>query len=244
MRALTDAVTRPEALLRDYAVTPGIVSAEPRASSSCRCVQTPASAARSAAGGATKYVELFDWDGDGVVAGDDLDQVLLEDDLVLQELRQAVLRDPLLRHGVAVAHRHRAVLRALVVHRDAQRRADLILAAVALADGRRLVVVHVVPALQRLVDLLRPLRLSVLAHQRQHRRLDGRQPRVQPQHHAHLLLPLGVRRDVLIIGVAQEGQRGPVRPRRRLDHVGDVAPLLLVIEVRQLALVILGILGG
>jgi hypothetical protein len=41
------------------------------------------------------------------------------------------VRDPLLRHRVALAHRHRLVLEGVEVDRDAVRRADLVLAAVA-----------------------------------------------------------------------------------------------------------------
>ena len=54
--------------------------------------------------------------------------------------RQLVDRDALLRERVAVAHGDRAVLERLVVDRHAQRRADLVLAAVALADRAALVV--------------------------------------------------------------------------------------------------------
>ena len=47
---------------------------------------------------------------------------------------------PLLPHGVAVADGHGPVLQALEVDGDAERRADLVLAAVELADGARVVV--------------------------------------------------------------------------------------------------------
>ena len=51
-------------------------------------------------------------------------------------------RDALLLQRVAVAHRHRAVLHRLAVDRDAERRADLVLPAIAPADRARLVVEH------------------------------------------------------------------------------------------------------
>ena len=69
----------------------------------------------------------------------------------------------LLRQRVAVAQRHRAVLDALVVDRQAERRADLVLAAVALADRAALVVLGLHRRAQRAVDLARELRLAVLA---------------------------------------------------------------------------------
>ena len=57
-------------------------------------------------------------------------------------------RDPLLRHGVALADRHRVVLEGVEVDGDAVGRADLVLAAVALADGLRVVEVDVPVAAQ------------------------------------------------------------------------------------------------
>src|SRR5207342_775788 len=49
-------------------------------------------------------------------------------------------RDPLLGHRIAVADRDRAVLERVHVDRDAPRRPDLVLAAVELADGGRVVI--------------------------------------------------------------------------------------------------------
>ena len=55
---------------------------------------------------------------------------------------QIVHLHALLLHGVAVADGNGAGLFGLEVHADAERRADLVLTAVALADGAGLVVVH------------------------------------------------------------------------------------------------------
>ena len=59
---------------------------------------------------------------------------------VEQQLLRAVERDPLLLERVAVAERDRAVLERLLVDRERPRRADLVLAAVALADRGGVVV--------------------------------------------------------------------------------------------------------
>src|SRR5690606_37591004 len=75
---------------------------------------------------------------------------------------------------VAVAAGHRAVLHRLVVDGDAPRRADLVLAAVALADRAARVVLGRHPLAQVLVDRPRPLRLAVLVDEREHRDLDRR----------------------------------------------------------------------
>ena len=56
---------------------------------------------------------------------------------------QALERHALLRHRVAVAHRDGAVLERVEVDRDAERRADLVLAAVAAADRAGVVEVDV-----------------------------------------------------------------------------------------------------
>src|SRR5947209_2067153 len=57
--------------------------------------------------------------------------------------------DPLLRHRVAVADRHRVVLERLEVDRDAVRRPDLVLPPVAPADRARIVEVDVPPPPQQ-----------------------------------------------------------------------------------------------
>src|SRR4051812_16580356 len=68
---------------------------------------------------------------------------------------------------VAVAQRDRLVLERLVVDRDAARRADLVLAPVALADRAAGVELGGHQLAQVLVDPARELGLAVLVHQRQ-----------------------------------------------------------------------------
>src|SRR3954463_6996839 len=100
-----------------------------------------------------------------------------------------VLSDARLLHGVALADGDRAVLHGLAVHGDAERRARLVLAAVAPPDRARLVVEAGDAArAQVLVDLHGPLGHAVLLHQRENTGLDRRQRRLDAQHHARLAL--------------------------------------------------------
>ena len=103
-----------------------------------------------------------------------------------EHVDEPVDRHALLLERVAVAQRHRPVLERLVVDRHAQRRADLVLAAVALADRAALVVLGLHPRAQRRDDLAGDFGLAVLLDERQHRDLHRRQPRVQLEHGARL----------------------------------------------------------
>ena len=116
-----------------------------------------------------------------------------------------------------------------MVDRDRERRADLVLAPVALADVAALVVLGAHVRAQLLVDLARLLRVAVLAQQRQHGDLDRRHRRVQPQHGALLAADL-----VLVVGVAQQRQHGAADAGGRLDHVRHVALAGLRVEVLEL----------
>src|SRR6478609_9052673 len=87
---------------------------------------------------------------------------------LVEHVGEALDRHPLLRERVAVAQGHRAVLERLVVDRDRERRADLVLAPVALADVAAVVVLDGHPLAQLLVDRARLLGVAVLAQQRQH----------------------------------------------------------------------------
>ena len=120
----------------------------------------------------------------------------------------AVEADPLLLHRVALADRDRVVLEGVEVDGHAVRRADLVLAAVAAADRAGVVEVDVPAA--RAARSARSLRLGRqvgVALQRQHRDLDRREPRVEPQHGALVDAALGVGRLVLGVGVDQEGHQ-------------------------------------
>src|SRR5205814_8285761 len=115
---------------------------------------------------------------------------------VEHEVARAFERDPLLGERVAVADRDRPVVEGLVVDRERPRRADLVLAAVALADRRRVVVLRRNDAAQLLVQ--RPRLLDeprVLADQRQDGDLHWREPRMQTQHRPLLAVDL-----LLVVG--------------------------------------------
>ena len=105
-----------------------------------------------------------------------------------------------------------------MVHGHAPGRADLVLAAVALADRPALVVLGRQAAAQLLVDLARQLGHALLVQERHHRHLHGREPRVQAQQRALAALDL-----LLVVGVHHERQRRAVGAGRGLDHVGHVA---------------------
>ena len=128
--------------------------------------------------------------------------------LVLDESARACDRDPLLRERVAVADRHRVVLERLLVDRERVRRADLVLAPVAAADLARVVVLGDDRPAELLVQPAR-LRDHVLVprDQREHRDLDGRQRRMQPEHG-----PLALGDDLLVVGVDHEREHRAVDP--------------------------------
>ena len=135
-------------------------------------------------------------------------------------------------HRVAEADGHGVLeLRLLLaerleVHRHAERRADLVLAAVAAADGAGLVPRALPLALQRLVELARlgAERLVVL-DEREHRDLDGRDGGREAQDGADVLLALRVDEPLLVVGVADEGEREAVGAGGGLDNVRDVLAL-------------------
>src|SRR5581483_7445338 len=114
-------------------------------------------------------------------------------------------------------------------------------------DGSLVVVENVPVALQLAVELLGDLGHAVLLDQGEHRRLDGSQTRMQLEEHALLRLAILVRRRVHLVGFTQKRQRGPVSPRRGLDHVRNIAlarHLVEVAEVLTAALVLRLTVGG
>src|SRR5436190_2966754 len=147
----------------------------------------------------------------------------------LELIGQLVDRDALLPERVAVADGDRAVLQRLVVDRDRERRADLVLAPVATADRAALVVLRGHTLAHRRVHLAGDLRLAVLAHQGQDGDLHRRELRMQPQQRARLTLDL-----LFVVGVDEEGERGAVRAGRRLDHMRHVALAGRLVEVLEL----------
>src|SRR4029077_6640173 len=95
-------------------------------------------------------------------------------------------RNAFLLQGGPVPQRHRAVLPRLSVNREAIRRADFILPAIATSDGPRLVVEHREARPKLVRQLLRELRHAVFFHERKDARLDRRQRRMQSEHDATL----------------------------------------------------------
>ena len=56
---------------------------------------------------------------------------------------------------------------------------------------------------------------------------------MQMQHGAHILLALGVHQMLLVVGLAQEGQRHTVAAQGRLDDIGNVVLVGLGVKVLQ-----------
>ena len=125
-----------------------------------------------------------------------------------------------------------------VVDRERPRRADLVLAAVALADRGRVVVLgrhHLAQLLVQRPRLARrgprPCRSAAARRPSPARGADGAAARVRGS--------LGD--DLLVVGVDEERERGAVGAGGRLDHVRDVA--LLVADPLELRARVLGV-GG
>ena len=136
----------------------------------------------------------------------------------------------LLAHRVAVAHGHASVLEALMVHRDAERGTDGILAAVALADAVFLLVLAVKIVFEVVHDLLGYLRQAILLHEGQHSGLDGRERGGNAEYHA----AFSVLELLLLIGMAENGKEHAVHADGGLHAVGDIALAGLGIEIGKL----------
>src|SRR6056297_4005396 len=130
---------------------------------------------------------------------------------------QLVDRDPHLLGGVAVAHGDGAVVERIEVDGDGERRADLVLTSIPLADVLGLVVVDHVPVREQRSDLVGERGERVLLRQRQHGHLVWCETRVQAQHGALLVVD-----HVLVVGGEQEGGHGAGCTGSRFDHVGHV----------------------
>src|ERR1044072_278479 len=119
------------------------------------------------------------------------------DQLACEEAFELVDRDPLLGHAVALADGDRVVLQRVEVDGDAERRADLVLPAVAAADGARVVEVDVPVVAQHGGDVARLRREIRVAGQREHGHLDRREAAVEAQYRALVDAALSVRLEVL-----------------------------------------------
>ena len=118
------------------------------------------------------------------------------------------------------------------VERDAVRRTDLVLAAVALADRAGLVVVDHEFLGKLVVELHRGTGEHVLLGKRQDRGLEGGECGVEVQHDAHVVVALLVLADdLLIVGVAQDREHAALHAERRLDDVGDVFDHVLALAL-------------
>ena len=109
-------------------------------------------------------------------------------------------------HRIAVADRHTPVVFRIEVHGDAKRRADLVLTAVAFADGTGLVVIDHEVAGKRGVNLVCPV--AELLGEREHRRLKGRKERMQVHDDARILFRLV--HNLFVVSLDEECQRHTV----------------------------------
>src|SRR3712207_83896 len=119
--------------------------------------------------------------------------------------------DALLLQGVAVADRHLPVLDGVEIDGDAEGGAGLVLAAVAAADGARVVVEEAVIALEVVVELARYGRDRLLLREGEDGGLGWGDSRVELQDGAFLAVHLFFR-----VGVHQKGEHDPVGPDRGL----------------------------
>src|SRR2546427_3306436 len=138
-------------------------------------------------------------------------------------------RDTDLPHGIAFPDRHGLILERLEVHRDAEGRPDLVLAAIAAADRLRLVVSgHEVRANLR-PHLPGERGEALVLRERQDRDLVRSEVRAETQEDARALF-IGL----LVIRGAQDGVRRAVRTDGRLDDVRDEPLVGDVVEVLEL----------
>src|SRR4029453_17909835 len=138
-------------------------------------------------------------------------------------------RDPHLRAGVAVAYRDRLVGERLPVDGDAERRAGLVHARVALPDALLgVVLARPDAAPQVVVDALGDLGHAFLVHEREDAGLHRRQAGME----AHQL----GRRTALVdaVRLAQHGEQAARQAGRRLDDMRQVALVALGVEVLEL----------
>jgi hypothetical protein len=132
---------------------------------------------------------------------------------------------------------HRAVVEGVEVEGDAQRRADLVLAPVALADRLGDVELEHELAAQR-VGQLRAGSTSSGFFDRGSTATCREPAGVQLEHHPGLAAHL-----LLVVGVDEEGERGAGRAGRRLDHVGEEALVGVLVEVAEVLARVLGVLA-
>src|SRR5207248_4320240 len=150
-----------------------------------------------------------------------------------QERGHLVHRQTNLRHAVAFAHRHRLVFQRLEINGHTERRADLILAAIAAANIRHVVVLRDHHAFQAVMQALgRCDQLFLVLLQGQHGHLDGREPGIEVQHGAPLFILARWR--LFLVSINQQVEEGAVYAPRGLDDPGNVALLGFGIGIAQI----------
>src|SRR5674476_1688359 len=142
---------------------------------------------------------------------------------------------PLLGHRVTLTHGHCLVVQGVEVDRDAERCADLVLAAIAPTDGAGVIEVDR-PVLAQLGGQVLGLggQISV-ARQRQDGDLYRRQPLVEPEHDPLVHAALGIGRLVLGVGIEQERHQRARQTSRRFDDIRDEALAGGLIEVGEVS---------
>src|SRR5687768_5696448 len=119
----------------------------------------------------------------------------------------------------------------VTVDRDAERRSDLVLAAVPAPDRAGLVIEHRERWTQLLREALSDLRHPVLLHEREDSGLDRSERRVKSEHDAPLIFSLDL---LLAVAVHEQREQRAVRPDGRLDDVRHVPPIVRLVEVLEL----------
>ena len=138
-------------------------------------------------------------------------------------------RNANLLHRVAVADGDGAVIFRLKIIGDAERGADLILAAIALADGTGVVEIDHILACKGGIKLLRLGR--ELLRKGKDAGFEGGQSGMQPQHHAGVVF---LRIDnLLIVRLHQKGEGDAVGAERGLDDIGNIVFVLLLVKVGE-----------
>ena len=136
----------------------------------------------------------------------------------------------LLGHGVAVADRYAAVNKAVVVYRDAERSADGVLTAVALADGVFLVVLIGEIVLEKVYNLLCKLRQAVLLDKRHNCHLDGGEGGGNTHYNALFAVFQLLHR----VRVSHDGKAHTVHADGGLYNIRSIGDVLLGIKVLYL----------
>ena len=113
--------------------------------------------------------------------------------------------------------------------------ADLVLAAVTLADGTGLVVIAHELLGKLLIQLQSGAGEDLLLAQRQDSALEGSQSGVQVHNGAHIVIALLVLAyDLFVVSVAQDGQNGALNAQRGLNNIGNIVLVSFLIVVAQI----------